>query len=60
MKARPVIEGKRSKLVRYHGGRRTPYWTLQRVFAGEIWRYLAVNLKRWAKLTANSPIPATI
>ncbi len=28
MKARPVIEGKHSELVRYHGGRRTPYWTL--------------------------------
>lgn len=46
MKARPVIEGKHSELVRYHGGRRTPYWTLPRVFAGEVWRCLAVNVKR--------------
>ncbi|HEY9855440.1 MAG TPA: transposase [Stenomitos sp.] len=57
-KLRPMIEGKHSELVHYHGGRRTPYWTLPRVFAGEVWRCLVVNLKRWVKVTTNSPILA--
>ncbi|MNL90277.1 hypothetical protein D3C87_2212090 [compost metagenome] len=55
MRARPVIEGKHSELVRYHGGRRTPYVGLVRVFAGEIWRCLAVNLKRYFKLATPMP-----
>jgi IS5 family transposase len=58
MKDRQVLEGKHSELVRYHGGRRTRYSGLDRVFAGEAMRCLVVNLKRLFKLERMGLIPA--
>lgn len=52
MKVRPVIEGKHSELVRYHGGRRTRYVGIDRVCLGEVFRCLVVNMKRMFKLEA--------
>ena len=44
MKDRQVMEGKHSELIRYHGGRRTRYTSLDRVFAGEAMRCLVGSL----------------
>lgn len=57
MKDRQVMEGKHSEIVRYHGGRRTRYAGLDRVFAGEAWRCLVVNLKRLFKLERMGLVP---
>jgi IS5 family transposase len=57
MKDRQVMEGKHSELIRYHGGRRTRYTSLDRVFAGEAMRCLVVNLKRLFKLERMGLIP---
>lgn len=58
MKDRQVMEGKHSEIVRNHGGRRTRYTGLDRVFAGEAWRCLVVNLKRLFKLERMGLVPA--
>ncbi|MNY73036.1 hypothetical protein D3C86_2117170 [compost metagenome] len=58
MKDRQVMEGMHSEIVRNHGGRRTRYCGLDRVFAGEAWRCLVVNLKRLFKLERMGLVPA--
>ncbi len=52
MKLRPMVEGKLSELVRYHGLRRARYRGLQKVNLQCYFTAAAVNIKRWIKLLA--------
>lgn len=58
MKDRAAIEGKHSEAVRYHGGRRSPYVGIDRVFLGEAFRCAVLNLKRFFKLAERQMNPA--
>lgn len=53
MKLRPMIEGKQSEMVRYHGLRRAIYRGLEKVTIQAYFTAAAVNLKRFFKLLQN-------
>ncbi|MFH1094320.1 MAG: IS1182 family transposase [Candidatus Omnitrophota bacterium] len=50
MKLRPMVEGKLSELVRYHGMRRSRYRGLGKLNLQCYFTATAVNIKRWFKL----------
>lgn len=50
MKLRPMVEGKLSELVRYHGLRRARYRGLKKVNLQCYFTATAVNIKRWIKI----------
>ena len=58
MKERAAIEGKHSEVVRYLGGRLSPYVGIDKVFLGEAFRCAVLNLKRFFKLAERQISPA--
>jgi len=57
MKLRPMVEGKLSELVRYHGLRRARYRGLKKLNLQCYFIATAVNIKRWIKLLADKIKP---
>lgn len=57
MKLRPMVEGKLSELVRYHGLRRARYRGLKKLNLQCYFTATAVNIKRWIKLLGDKIRP---
>lgn len=57
MKLRPMIEGKLSELIRYHGLRRARYRGLRKVNLQCYFTATAVNIKRWFKVAGEKLKP---
>lgn len=53
MKLRPMIEGKQSEMVRYHGLRRAAYRGIEKTKVQAYFTAVAVNLKRFFRLLQN-------